>query len=136
MLRVHVGNQPSTKRRATSPASRRHFSPGCGEVSNTTGLDLVEEFRAPLADRLAVSLINLKQIAPDDFQERPGPSVMLTDEGRKKVIVAYQKRKQREISHPLLKKTAPLGLVPHLQARILARRLRGEIPAYVPFIPG
>lgn len=99
-------------------------------------LDLVEEFRAPLADRLALSLVNLKQIDVDDFQERPGPSFLLTDEGRKKVIVAYQKRKQREISHPLLKKKVPLGLVPHLQARILARHLRGEIPSYAPFIPG
>ena len=98
-------------------------------------LDLMEEFRAPLADRLALTLINRKQIGPDDFQERPGQSVLLTKDGRKKVIVAYQKRKQTEIAHPLLKTKTPLGLTPHLQARILARHLRGDMPEYVPFVP-
>jgi len=98
-------------------------------------LDLMEEFRAPLADRLALTLINRKQIAPEDFHQRPGGAVLLNEEGRKKVVTAYQQRKQTEISHPLMKTTVPLGVVPHLQARILARALRGDIPHYTPFIP-
>lgn len=98
-------------------------------------LDLAEEFRAPLADRLALTLINRKEIDAADFEVRPGHSVLLTTDGRKKVIVAYQKRKQTEIEHPLLKTKVALGLMPHVQARVLARRLRGDIPAYVPFVP-
>lgn len=98
-------------------------------------LDLMEEFRAPFADRLALTLINRKQIGPEDFRERPGGAVLLNEDGRKKVVVAYQTRKQTEVSHPMLKTRVPLGVVPHLQARILARCLRGDIPFYTPFIP-
>ncbi len=98
-------------------------------------LDLMEEFRPVLADRLALSMVNLKQIRAEHFDERPGHSVMLNDDGRKAVLVGYQKRKQEEISHPLLKTKAQIGLVPHIQARVLARCLRGEIEAYPPFMP-
>lgn len=98
-------------------------------------LDLMEEFRAPVADRLALTLINRRQVGADDFRVRPGESVLLTEDGRKKVIVAYQTRKQTEVAHPLLKTKTPLGLVLHLQARLLARCLRGDIPAYTPYIP-
>lgn len=98
-------------------------------------LDLMEEFRAPLADRLALTLINRRQIGPEDFRERPGGAVLLNEEGRKKVVAAYQTRKQTEVSHPLLKTGVPLGVIPHLQARVLARCLRGDIPFYTPFIP-
>ena len=98
-------------------------------------LDLMEEFRPLVADRLALALINRKQVTAADFSDRPGGAVYLSDEGRKKVIVAYQKRKQDEVSHPLLKRKIPLGLVPHIQARIFARFLRGDIDCYVPFVP-
>jgi len=97
-------------------------------------LDLMEEFRPVMAERLALTLVNLKQLKPSHFDLRPGGSVLLNDEGRKSVVVAYQKRKQEEVSHPLLKTKTPLGLVPHLQARLLARRIRGEAACYLPFI--
>lgn len=98
-------------------------------------LDLMEEFRPILGERLALSLINLKQIKADDFDVRPGESVLLNDTGRKAVIVAYQKRKQEEVQYPLLKEKVALGLVPHLQARILARCIRGEADTYLPYMP-
>ena len=97
-------------------------------------LDLMEEFRACVADRLALSLINRRQIKPEHFEERPGGSVLLNDSGRKIVITAYQKRKQEETLHPFLKEKIPMGLVPHLQARLLARCLRGDTPHYLPYI--
>lgn len=97
-------------------------------------LDLMEEFRPVLADRLALTLINRRQLAIGDFVERPGGAVFLGDDGRKTVLVAYQKRKQEEIVHPLLERKIPFGLVPHVQARLLARYLRDDVESYVPFI--
>ena len=97
-------------------------------------LDLVEEFRSPLADRLALTLVNRAQIQPKHFDEREGGAVLLNDEGRKIVITAWQTRKQEEITHPLLQQPVPVGLLPHLQARLLARRLRGDVPHYVPYL--
>lgn len=98
------------------------------------GLDLMEEFRAFLADRLAITLINRKQISADHFEPRPGGAVYLNEKGRKEVVAAYQKRKQEEVEHPLLAEKSPLGLLPHLQARLLARHLRGDLESYVPYI--
>jgi CRISPR-associated protein Cas1 len=98
-------------------------------------LDLMEEFRPVLADRLVLNLINLRQIKPEHLEVRPGGSVLLTDEGRKTILAGYQKRKQTEVHHPLLKSKTPLGLIPHLQARILARRLRGDAREYYPYYP-
>ena len=97
-------------------------------------LDLVEEFRSYVADRLALTLVNRRQINPEHFEERPGGSVLLTEAGRRVVLTAYQERKKEEVSHPLLQSKSPLGLLPHLQARILARHLRGDLPAYLPFV--
>ena len=97
-------------------------------------LDLVEEFRSPLADRLALTLINRAQIQPKHFEEREGGAVLLNDEGRKAVITAWQTRKQEEITHPVLQQTVPVGLLPQVQARLLARRLRGDVQYYVPFL--
>ena len=97
-------------------------------------LDLMEELRSVLADRLVLTLINRKQVAAKDFVNRPGGAIHLVDEARKEVIVAYQKRKQEEITHPTLNQKMPLGLVPHVQARLLARVLRGDMEAYVPFL--
>jgi len=96
-------------------------------------LDLVEEFRAWWADRLALTLLNRRQLEAKHFVERPGGAVLLTEEGRREVIVAYQKRKQEEITHPLFKEPVPVGLLPHLQARLLARHLRGDLPGYPAF---
>lgn len=98
-------------------------------------LDLMEELRPILADRLALTLINRAQIGSPDFEERPGGAVTLSESGRKAVLVAYQKRKQEEVSHPVLDRQVPLGLIPHVQARLLARHLRGDTEAYLPFTP-
>ncbi|MGB7541868.1 MAG: type I-C CRISPR-associated endonuclease Cas1c [Burkholderiales bacterium] len=97
-------------------------------------LDLMEEFRAYLADRLALSLINRAQVRADDFAMREGGAVQLDGDARRLVVIAYQERKQEEITHPLLEQKMPLGLVPLLQARFIARTLRGDVPAYVPFL--
>jgi CRISPR-associated protein Cas1 len=98
-------------------------------------LDLQEELRPILADRLVLSLVNRRQVRPKDFEERPGGVVHLDDSGRKSVLVAYQKRKREEVVHPILDQQVPLGLVPHIQARLLARHLRGDVDLYPPFTP-
>lgn len=97
-------------------------------------LDLMEEFRAFLADRLVLSLINRKQIQPNDFNDSAGGAVTMTDDARKTLLAAWQKRKQEEITHPYLREKCKIGLVPHLQAQLLARHLRGDLEAYPPFI--
>jgi CRISP-associated protein Cas1 len=97
-------------------------------------LDLMEELRAPLADRLVLSLINRKQIQPKDFVTRPGGAVLLADDARRTLLEAYQNRKQEEVPHIIIDAKAPFGLVPHVQARLLARHLRGDVPSYQPFI--
>lgn len=96
-------------------------------------LDLMEEFR-PVADRLALSLVNRSQIAPGSFVEREGGAVVLEDEARKVVVVAYQERKQEPLSHPLLSEPVPLGMVPLVQARLIARAVRGDTDGYMPFL--
>jgi len=97
-------------------------------------LDLLEEFRAPICDRLALTLINREQIQSKDFDYRDGGSVMLNDTGRKTVIAAFQARKQEEINHPVLQQSIYIGLLPQIQARLLARYLRGDIETYLPFL--
>jgi CRISPR-associated protein Cas1 len=97
-------------------------------------LDLMEELRAPLADRFVLTLINLAQVKSDGFVTRPGGAVELSEDTRKTVVVAYQKRKQDEVTHPVLGKPIPFGLVAHTQARLLARHLRGDVPNYQPFL--
>ncbi|HEX5502619.1 MAG TPA: type I-C CRISPR-associated endonuclease Cas1c [Thermomicrobiales bacterium] len=98
------------------------------------GLDLLEELRAPVADRLALTLINRRQLTAGDFEQRPGGAVSLTDAGRKRVVLAYQERKADEVPHRLLDRKLALGLVPHVQARLLARHLRGDLDYYPPFL--
>ena len=97
-------------------------------------LELMEELRAVLADRLAITLINRRQLGAGHFDVGPGGAVSLTDDGRRVVIVAYQRRKEEEVHHRVLKAKTPLGLVPHIQARLLARHLRGDLPDYPPFL--
>jgi len=96
-------------------------------------LDLMEEFR-PWADRLALTLINRGQLGADDFVLREGGGVSLEPGARKTVVVAYQERKKDEINHALLAQAVPLGLVPMVQARLMARALREDGAPYVPFV--
>jgi len=96
-------------------------------------LDLMEEFRPALVDRLALSLINRRQVQAGDFEQREGGAVVLTEAGRKTVLTAWQARKKEERIHPFLAEKAPLGLVPYLQAQMLARHLRGDLDVYPPW---
>lgn len=97
-------------------------------------LDLMEELRPFLADRLALSLINRKQIPASGFTTTESGAVRMDDSTRKAVLVAYQKRKQEEIIHPFLGEKVTVGLIIHLQARLLARHLRGDLDAYPAFV--
>lgn len=97
-------------------------------------LDLMEEFRTLFADRLALSMINRKQITEKDFDYEPGGAVFLKEDSRKLVIAAWQERKQEVVTHPLLEEKMTLGLLMQIQARLLARHLRGDLDAYPPLI--
>ena len=101
---------------------------------DSLALDLMEEFRPVMADRLALTLINRGQLKTKDFDCREGGSVLLNDKGRKTVITAYQERKQETLNHPVLGQSVVIGLLPQLQARLLARYLREDVDAYVPFL--
>ena len=116
------------------------LDPQCGFLHRdrpgrpSLALDLMEEFRAFLADRVALSLLNRKQITADDFRVEESGAVFLKDDSRKAVLVAWQERKQDEITHPFLDEKVTVGLLPHLQARLLARHLRGDLDAYPAFL--
>ncbi len=97
-------------------------------------LDIMEEFRPFLADRLALSLINRQQVKGKGFRKTETGAVMMDDKTRKEVLVAYQKRKQEDIQHPFLCEKVAIGLLPHCQAMLLARYLRGDLNGYPPFI--
>ncbi len=97
-------------------------------------LDMVEEFRAAWADRLVLTLINRRQVLEQDFIIEGSGAVRLTDDGRKKVLVAYQERKQDELVHPYLEEKVPIGLLPHCQSMLLARHIRGDMKAYPPYV--
>ncbi|MGB3330928.1 MAG: CRISPR-associated endonuclease Cas1 [Thermomicrobiales bacterium] len=94
----------------------------------------MEELRPVLADRLALTLVNRRELTDRDFAWFEGGAVYLNESGRKTVLLAYQERKADEVDHRVLGGKTPLGLVPHLQARLLARHLRGDLPHYVPFV--
>jgi CRISPR-associated protein Cas1 len=97
-------------------------------------LDLMEEMRAYLADRLALTLVNRGQVRAEDFEDRAGAAVLLSDRGRREVVTAFQERKKEELTHPLLETKVPLGLLPILQARFMARAIRGDMETYLPFL--
>lgn len=97
-------------------------------------LDMMEELRPVLADRLALTLINRGQLRPGDFITDEGGAVSLTEDARKTVLIAWQDRKKRDLRHPFLGETMPMGLVPHIQALLLSRHLRGDLDGYPPFI--
>lgn len=96
-------------------------------------LDLMEEFRACLADRLVLTLINRKQVQPKGFKKLESGAVLMDDATRKEVLTAWQQRKREEIVHPFLEESVPIGLLPHAQALLMARHIRGDLDAYPAF---
>ena len=96
-------------------------------------LDLMEEFRAYIADRVVLNLINLKQLTKADFERRETGEIRISDRGRKEVLMAYQKKKDEVIEHPFLGEKTTVGLLPHIQAMLLARYIRGDMEQYPPF---
>ena len=96
-------------------------------------LDLMEELRPVLVDRLALSLVNRKQITGKGFTQKESGGILMDDETRKAVLMAWQERKKEEVVHPYLKERVPFGLIPYIQAMLLARYLRGDLDAYPPF---
>ena len=97
-------------------------------------LDMLEEFRSFIADRLALSLINRGQVQAKDFTVSETGAVLMKDDTRKTIITAYQQRKQEEIEHPFVREKMPIGLLWHMQAMLLSRYIRGDIDAYPPFV--
>jgi CRISPR-associated protein Cas1 len=97
-------------------------------------LDLMEEFRPFLADRQALSLVNLRQVSAQGFKKSDTGAVEMNEDTRKEVILAWQKRKQEEIQHRFLNESVPIGLLPYTQALLLSRYLRGDLDGYPPFI--
>jgi CRISPR-associated protein Cas1 len=96
-------------------------------------LDLMEELRAPLADRFVLTLIIRGQMKLDDFVTEASGAVRLKDDARKAFLTAYQERKKESLKHPYLEESIELGLLPHAQALLLARHLRGDMQYYTPF---
>lgn len=96
-------------------------------------LDLLEEFRAPWADRFVLTLINRRQVKQKDFVTEASGAVRLTDDTRKEFLVSWQERKQEEITHPYLQESVSIGMLPHCQAMLLARHLRGDTEFYPPY---
>lgn len=105
-----------------------------GRVS--LALDLIEEIRAPLCDRVALSLVNRRQLKPAHLRREETGTVLLTEEGRRLVLTEWQARKRTELRHPWLDERIPLGLVLQVQAQILARHLRGDVSDYVGWLWG
>lgn len=101
---------------------------------SSLALDLMEELRPYLVDRLTLSLINTRQIDGRDFVVKESGGVLMTDEGRKKIIDAWQTRKQQEIMHPYFEERISVGLIAYAQAMLLARCIRGDIDGYPAFV--
>ncbi len=97
-------------------------------------LDLIEELRPVLADRFVVSLINKKIISGKGFKKKENGAVLMDDETRKIVLVEWQNKKRETLTHPFLKEKVEWGMVPYVQAMLLARYLRGDLDAYPPFL--
>ena len=97
-------------------------------------LDLMEELRPCMADRFVLTLVNNRMVRPEDFQAQDSGAVLLTDEGRKKFLKAWQERKRDGLSHPYLGEKMSWGMIPYVQALLLARYIRGDLEAYPPFL--
>ena len=116
------------------------LDPQCGFLHRdrpgraSLALDLIEELRPVFADRLVLSLINRQQITLNDFEQKENGATFLREDSRKKVLTAWQERKQDQIIHPFLQEKITLGILPHLQARLLARHLRGDHDTYPAFL--
>jgi CRISPR-associated protein Cas1 len=97
-------------------------------------VDLIEELRSYMVDRLVISMINLKKINHRDFYKKEGGAILMTDDGRKKILTTWQERKKEVINHPYLKEKVEIGLIPFTQAQLLARFIRGDAKEYPPFL--
>ena len=97
-------------------------------------LDLMEELRPCMADRFVLTLVNNRMIRPEDFQVQDSGAVLLTDDGRKKFLKAWQERKRDTLTHPYLNEKMSWGMIPYVQALLLARYIRGDLEAYPPFL--
>lgn len=97
-------------------------------------LDLMEELRSAFADRLVLAVLNRGQVGIGDFTTEPTGGVSMSESARRDFLASYQTRKQEEVTHPFLHRAVPWALIPHLQARLLARHLRGDLDAYPPFV--
>jgi CRISPR-associated protein Cas1 len=97
-------------------------------------LDIMEEFRPFFADRLVLTLINRQQIKAEGFKKTETGAVIMSPETKKEVLKAYQERKREELLHPFLDEKVSVGLLPYIQARLLARHLRGDLDGYPPFV--
>lgn len=96
-------------------------------------LDMMEELRPVFADRLAISLVNLKQISGNGFEKKESGGILMGDATRKKVLEQWQERKKEQLLHPFLKEKISFGLLPYVQSLLLARYIRGDLDAYPPF---
>jgi CRISPR-associated protein Cas1 len=116
------------------------LDPACGFLHAlrpgrpSLALDLMEELRAPLADRFVLSLVNRGQVHSSSFRHMDNQAVFLTDDARKYVLIAWQERKKADLTHPFLNEETTIGLLPYVQAQLLARHLRGDLDAYPPMI--
>lgn len=97
-------------------------------------LDIMEELRGPMADRFVLTLINNKVVTPKQFHRSENRAVRMQDDARKQVLSAWQERKREEMLHPYLNEKIPWGLVPHAQALLLSRYIRGDLDAYPPLL--
>lgn len=97
-------------------------------------LDIMEELRPCMADRFVLTLINNNVMHPEDFETAEGSAVTMTDAGRRKLLKSWQERKQEVITHPYLREKLPWGLVPYIQALLLARYIRNDLDDYPPFL--
>lgn len=97
---------------------------------NSLALDMMEELRSVIADRLALTLINRQQVKKDGFQRTESGAVLMNDKTRKQVLISWQNRKKETITHPYLGEKVEIGLIPHVQSMLLARFIRGDIDGY------
>ncbi len=97
-------------------------------------LDLMEELRPYMVDRLALALVNRRQVAAEQFEKNESGGIKMNKEARQTVIAAWQSRKQEEIIHPFLGEKVEIGLIPYIQGLLLARYFRGELEEYPPFL--
>jgi CRISPR-associated protein Cas1 len=97
-------------------------------------VDIIEELRSCMADRFVISMINLMRINEKDFIKKEGGAILMTDDGRRKILTCWQERKKEIITHPIIKEKIEVGLIPYVQAQLLARFLRGDIEEYPPFL--